>query len=103
MSCTRKVLLQCPQDMRAPDGWGSELTGPGCTGPRLIILLLHTDRDASSQHSLYKRYETVSAPDGGTSGRISSQSSYHRSGLQAASSPSLRYSSINIVCFSQLD
>lgn len=26
--CTRKVLLQCPQETRAPDGWGSGLAGP---------------------------------------------------------------------------
>lgn len=41
---TRKVLLQCPQETRAPAGWGSGLAGPGWTGPRFIILLLEGDR-----------------------------------------------------------
>lgn len=41
-SNTRKVLLQCPQETRAPDGCGSGLAGPGWTEPRLIILLLET-------------------------------------------------------------
>lgn len=53
-SRTRKVLLQCPQEMRAPDGWGSGLTGPGCTGPRLMILLLHTETHVT-QHSQCQR------------------------------------------------
>lgn len=50
---TRKVLLQCPQETRAPAGWGSGLAGPGWTGPRFIILLLEGDRqtDTASQHS----------------------------------------------------
>lgn len=40
---TKKVLLQWPHDTRAPVGCGSGLAGPGCTGPKLIILLLqHT-------------------------------------------------------------
>lgn len=43
---TRKVLLQCAQEMRAPDGCGSGMTGPGWTRTRLIILLLHTERDS---------------------------------------------------------
>lgn len=38
------MLLQCPQETRAPAGWGSGLAGPGWTGPRFIILLLEGDR-----------------------------------------------------------
>ena len=45
---TRKVLLQCPQETRAPAGWGSGLAGPGWTGPKLIILLLERDRNTKS-------------------------------------------------------
>lgn len=47
------MLLQCPQETRAPAGWGSGLAGPGWTGPRFIILLLEGDRqtDTASQHS----------------------------------------------------
>lgn len=45
---TRKVLLQCPQETRAPAGWGSGLAGPGWTGPRLIILLL---KDTQGRHT----------------------------------------------------
>lgn len=37
---TRKVFLQCPQMTLTPTGCGSGLRGPGCTGPRLMILLL---------------------------------------------------------------
>lgn len=41
---TKNVLLQWPQDTRAPVGCGSGLAGPGWTGPKLMILLLqHTD------------------------------------------------------------
>lgn len=38
------MLLQCPQETRAPAGWGSGLAGPGWMGPRFIILLLEGDR-----------------------------------------------------------
>ncbi len=39
-ACTRKVLLQCPQETLAPAGCGSGLAGPGWTGPKFMILLL---------------------------------------------------------------
>lgn len=52
-SHTRKVLLQCPQETRAPDGCGSGLAGPGWTEPRLIILLLETQTRKVNMHSLH--------------------------------------------------
>lgn len=45
---TRKVLLQCPQETRAPDGCGSRLAGTGWAEPRLIILLLGGDKHTKS-------------------------------------------------------
>lgn len=45
------MLLQCPQETRAPAGWGSGLAGPGWTGPRLIILLL--ERDGHTKSTFY--------------------------------------------------
>lgn len=40
-SVHRNVFLQCPQMTLTPIGCGSGLRGPGCTGPRLMILLLY--------------------------------------------------------------
>lgn len=56
---TKKVLLQCPQETRAPAGCGSGLAGPGWTGPRLIIRLLqtHTHR-AKIRHQWRKKNPT---------------------------------------------
>lgn len=56
------MLLQCPQETRAPAGWGSGLAGPGWTGPRLIILLLErtdTQWDTQSQYSHHKHLEML--------------------------------------------
>lgn len=54
-NCTKNVLLQWPHDTRAPEGCGSGLAGPGCTGPKLMILLLqHTQT-----HKICNQYRPI--------------------------------------------
>lgn len=55
---TRKVLLQCPHETRAPAGCGSGLAGPGWTGPRLMILLLEGEGQ-HSQHACSEWLESL--------------------------------------------
>lgn len=51
---TRKVFLQCPQMTLTPTGCCSGLRGPGCTGPRLMILLLYKEKTKCKKFLILK-------------------------------------------------